>query len=241
MKGSSLKVAFYILAYSSCLLLSGYAADPAPEILKSVQQYGDDNEIQLRIVTIPKARNRGFELVDVANRENGHISQQFDRERHELIVNGGYFDPEFLPVGLCKTNGKILTDQPAPKLSGYVVINDQGAIDLLWKQREQAKQFPTVLQSGPYLVDPGGKIGIRTKSGKTAARTVLAIDSDDNLLIMITNQVELYQLSRILVRNFPEIDRALNLDGGPSTGLLFQKTEIENGAPVRNFIRLKRQ
>ena len=212
-----------------------------PEITKKVQVIGEhDDQVELITLTIPKALNNGFVLVDEPSRDEGHISKHFDGDEHEQIINGGYFDADFLPVGLCKYNGTILTDQPAPKLSGYVVFDENGTIDLLWKQRKQAQEAPSALQSGPFIVDPGGKVGIHNRSGKSAARTVLAIDKDDNLLIIITSHVELYELARILVKELPQIDRALNLDGGPSTGLLHDQTTIKNGAPVRNFIRLKR-
>ena len=78
------------------------------------------------------------------------------------------------------------------------------------------------LQTGPFLVDPGGAHGIRRDDGKRAQRS-LVILTKDRIAIAVTSRCGLYDLATALVRSpwlfgVDHVERALNLDGGPSSG-----------------------
>ena len=203
------------------------------------QRSSSSSKIDLHVVIYPKALNMGFEIVDVpaSNKKNGFVSQHFDGSAHNFIINGGYFDRDFQPVGFCKIDGTVINNQASEKLSGYVAIDDNGKLDLLWRD-PGPDRTASVLQCGPYLIDPGGKIGIHSSSGKIAARSVIGKTDNESIVIVISSPVELFELARILKKEISNLDRALNLDGGPSTGFIYlNEIEIENPNPVRNFIR----
>ncbi len=155
------------------------------------------------------------------------------------MVNGGYFDGRGERIGYCKIGDVIHSALDSPKLSGYLVIDAAGRLDLRFKERPQDAH--SVLQCGPYVIDPGGKLGIRTKNGLPAKRTLVGIKDDDSVLIMSSDEVLLYDLARILKEEIPDLDRALNLDGGPSVGFYYGQIRVKNRNPVANFLARQRE
>ena len=123
----------------------------------------------------------------------------------------------------------------SPSLSGFIAIDASGRLSLL-TATDDLKPFPSVLQNGPYLIDPGGEVGIHSRAGKRAARTAIGRTVDDTLVILVTEPIELFDLAREAKRMFPKMERLLNLDGGPSTALKTREIEIRNAAPVRNYL-----
>jgi hypothetical protein len=113
--------------------------------------------------------------------------------------------------------------QPARTgLSGIVgSAPDASPVVALAEGMDTAKLRDAV-QSGPFLVDPGGEHGIRRDDGQRARRS-LVILSADKIAIAVTSKCGLYDLATVLLQT-PEVfgvdrvERALNLDGGPSTG-----------------------
>jgi uncharacterized protein YigE (DUF2233 family) len=77
------------------------------------------------------------------------------------------------------------------------------------------------LQSFPLLVKPGGEMGFLEEDGIRGRRTVVALDGNGRLLFIMaaSGSFTLHELSRYLVESDLELDVALNLDGGTSTGL----------------------
>jgi uncharacterized protein YigE (DUF2233 family) len=92
------------------------------------------------------------------------------------------------------------------------------------------------LQSFPVLVKPGGQPGFLEEDGLTSRRTVIAQDRDGRILFILApwGSFTLYQLSAYLAASDLELDIALNLDGGTSTGLLL----IEPAEDIPAFVPL---
>jgi hypothetical protein len=91
------------------------------------------------------------------------------------------------------------------------------------------------VQCGPRLIEPGGAIGIYHDDGKRAARTAACIREEGrelDLVLAWTRNSDrdgpgLLELARWLAAPIAQGDRsgcesALNLDGGPSTGVYFR-------------------
>jgi len=140
-----------------------------------------------------------------------------------LVMNGGYFDENYEPTGLFIDEGQNLGSNPYdPAKSGTIVFSPQ--VNILDTQKQPLPDHfdGDVLQSFPLLIRSGGKPGIEADTQKLARRTVLAKDIDGNMLAIIVDQtpISLFQLMEILLESDLRIDTALNLDGGPSTGLL---------------------
>ena len=80
------------------------------------------------------------------------------------------------------------------------------------------------LQSFPLLVKPGGDLGfpVQFEDNLQARRTVIAQDKESRILFIVTprGHFTLHQLSVYLTGSDLNLDIAINLDGGPSTGIL---------------------
>jgi exopolysaccharide biosynthesis protein len=74
------------------------------------------------------------------------------------------------------------------------------------------------------LVKPGGELGFgaERENYARARRTVIAQDKEGRILLMVAPQAyfTLHQLSVYLTESDLDLDIALNLDGGGSTGIL---------------------
>ena len=188
------------------------------------------------VIALTPEQNTGFAVLDVPVKKSGdNVVSHWDAARHDLMVNGGYFNPDFTPTGLCRIDGKALGKLGSRTLSGFVAIDAGGKVSLLTLTND-VSAYPTVLQCGPYVIDPGGAIGIKGRAGPRARRTLMGRMTDGRLVIVSTSPVSLYDLAVSIKRNLPGIERLLNLDGGPSTGLKTQTMEIPNMWPVRNYI-----
>jgi hypothetical protein len=90
------------------------------------------------------------------------------------------------------------------------------------------KSLNYALQSFPVLVKPGGILGFPDEDGIPARRTAVAQDRNENLLFIIAPSgfMTLHQMSQWLVNSDLDLHIALNLDGGPSTGLLLADSDL---------------
>ncbi|MEO1591159.1 MAG: phosphodiester glycosidase family protein [Cyanobacteria bacterium J06632_22] len=157
-----------------------------------------------------------YETVPEAAQKRGAIA----------AVNGGYYGEEFEPIGLYILNGQSL--QPMSNasglLSGVVNIDATGQVNLETRANFSSSRAVSALQSGPFLVDPGNVLGIYSDNNKLRKRSVVALSEQRELIILTTSPVSLYTLAQCLHTQAAgvgvvSIERALNLDGGISTGM----------------------
>ena len=152
----------------------------------------------------------------------------------QLVMNAGYFTPEFRPTGLLVSQGKVLSpfiSSGGPAGSGVVVVED-GKVDMLRREDVGARAFDDAeiaIQAGPRLIEADGRPGIRSDDGRHANRTFIGADTRGWLVIGVVYRGDgglgggpsLFELQRLLL-NLKKPGRriafALNLDGGPSTG-----------------------
>ena len=164
--------------------------------------------------------------------------------RAVIALNAGYFTPQFQPAGLCRIAGRELSPlAPTGVLSGVVAIDVMGALQLPTRASALA-DFPTAVQAGPFLIDPGGALGVRAHPAR-ARRSVIASDDHGRILLLATGALTLFQVATILhdqsaLLGMERVERALNLDGGPSTGLSLALDDpawsITESGPVRNVL-----
>ncbi|MEO0509408.1 MAG: phosphodiester glycosidase family protein [Verrucomicrobiota bacterium] len=190
--------------------------------------------IRIHVIEFSEFENSGFGFID-GKKKKSFVTDLYSEEDHSFIVNGGYFDGNLNPVGLFRINGVDISNTKDPRLSGFVTITEEGELELHWKRIPEI-EYDDIVQSGPFVIDPGGKIGIRSRSGKEAKRTIIGRTKNNRTLVITTNEVYLYDLAIILNSEIPDLDRALNLDGGPSVGLIYGDIRIQNSNPVRNFL-----
>jgi uncharacterized protein YigE (DUF2233 family) len=171
-----------------------------------------------------------------------------DMMRHEKClagVNGGYFDEKFAPIGLRIANGQMIAPlQRARLITGVLVASSRGVQIVRSREFSRRAGATAAIQCGPFLVDRSQPISGLNNS-RPARRTFAATTTGNRALVGVCSNVSLAELSRMLATTlFAEdlrIERALNLDGGSSTGFWFARENssafsISEQKPVRDFV-----
>ncbi len=167
--------------------------------------------------------------MDVAYVERPKSLETWQQETNaDLVLNGGYFSIEnerYFPDGLAISNGEAF-GRSFNGFGGMLAIDQSGA-ELRWLVQEPYnpdEQLQAALQAFPILVQPGGEPGFPAdrENYARARRTVIAQDRDGRILFMVAPKgyFTLHQLSVYLTESDLNLDVALNLDGGGSTGIL---------------------
>jgi uncharacterized protein YigE (DUF2233 family) len=140
-----------------------------------------------------------------------------------LVVNGGFFTETYHATGLVIVEGQA-SGASYGDFAGMLAIDERGP-ELRWLgERPYNPDEPLhyALQSFPMLVRPGGQVGFPQEDGVVARRTAVAQDENGRFLFIFApwGSLSLHAFSRWLVESDLALDIALNLDGGPSTGML---------------------
>jgi uncharacterized protein YigE (DUF2233 family) len=84
------------------------------------------------------------------------------------------------------------------------------------------ERFEAAVQTGPLVVDPGGKNGIYRNNFDRQNRSVVCIQGDGRpVIVQVSGGLSLYEVGEML--SSPDAggglgcERAINLDGGPSS------------------------
>ena len=189
--------------------------------------YNNQNQ-QVESLHIWRLDQKYFRL-DVAYAETPKPLESWQRETNALmVVNGGFYSIEnetYFPDGLTIVNG----EASGRSFNGY---GGMLAIHETWAELSSLAQQPynpgeplqAALQSFPVLVQPGGKLGFGAdrENHVGARRTVIGQDQDGRILLIVAPQgyFTLHQLSVYLTESDLNLDIAINLDGGGSTGIL---------------------
>lgn len=144
-----------------------------------------------------------------------------------IVINGGYFQENFLPTGLLKINNKVVSKLNKFGSSGILGLNGQEVNIFHKKDIDKYKDsYSELLQNGPLLVENNGQMGIYKDDKEYGARTVVGLTKDDKTVIVIADQnasPSLWEISSLLVKKESEggfnCKIAINMDGGSSTGI----------------------
>ena len=161
-------------------------------------------------------------------------------------VNGGYFDPEYRPIGLLIVDGTIIAPfQKARLLSGVLSASPKRTQISRVGEFSVAQKPDAAVECGPMIVDLGKSVrGL--EATKLARRTFVAIGAGDKAALGFCSDVTLADLSNILATTLTsdfKIQRALNLDGGSSSAFWFKRANgsafsIAEEKPVRDFVAI---
>jgi Phosphodiester glycosidase len=156
------------------------------------------------------------------------------------VINGGYFEPDFRPSTWLVSDGVELAPKTDTSKGGVLAVGANGVF--LGPFAELSFQPALALQSFPLIVEQAGLPGIHSDDGRRAARTVACLVGDRLHLIVITaprgDGPTLFE-SVALLRDAPPRGLgcriALNLDGGPSSGVWFgAEIAARQRAPLAN-------
>lgn len=151
------------------------------------------------------------------------MSEWMQKEHATAIINGGYFDNQNNATALVISNGQSFGTS-YNGFGGMLSVDNNGHIDLRSLRQHPYNpnndQLQQATQSSPMLVlnDKATQFNADAASSR---RSVVAIDQQGRLLFIASPSAafSLGELEDLLVNSDLSINRALNLDGGASTGL----------------------
>jgi hypothetical protein len=195
----------------------------------------DDDGQQVEYLYIIRIEPDHYQF-DVAYNPRALTLQAWQEETESLlVVNGGFFrieNEQYIPNGLTVVKGEVIGSS-YEGFGGMLAITDDGPElrGLAQRPYDPAESLRAALQSFPLLVKPGGEIGFPSdlEDYQQARRTVIGQDNVGRILIILTpmGHFSLHQLSAYLVESDFDLDIALNLDGGPSSGFLLSNPREE--------------
>jgi hypothetical protein len=192
-----------------------------------IDVYNGQNQ-RVESVHIWRLDQRYFRL-DVAFDDPPKTLDAWQKETHAaLVMNGGYYsinNERYSADGLTIIDGTAL-GRSFGGFGGMLAVHEDRA-ELRWlveQPYDPSKPLEAALQSFPILVQPGGALGYgpERETHARARRTVIAQDMQGRILFIVAPQgyFTLHQLSLYLTESDLDLDIAINLDGGGSTGIL---------------------
>jgi phosphodiester glycosidase len=199
----------------------------------------EDDDVALEVFSLRVAETH-IDVVDLGMGRD--LAGALAQRSASLAINGGYFAPSTAAEGLVIAAGKTLSPF-APALGGGVIVVRGGRAEL-----DDAIGFSPpadadfAIQARPRLV-VAGAVNIRSDDGHAAERTALCVRDEGRRLEVIIAHGKtaapggptLTLLAEMLASRGCE--GALNLDGGPSTGVAWQGVDRVEGRPPRAGIR----
>jgi uncharacterized protein YigE (DUF2233 family) len=169
------------------------------------------------------------------------LAAVMQREHCAAGVNGGYFDPSNVPVGLLISDGRLIAPLRKARLLSGVMIVSNGRVQLLrFAEYSSRRNAIAALQCGPFLVDRGQPVA-GLEDTRSARRTFIVTGGSDRAGIGYCSDATLAQLGKILATNglAPDlkVQRALNLDGGSSSAFWFAGERSPFSIPEQKTVR----
>ncbi len=150
-----------------------------------------------------------------------------------VAVNGNYFDPQNRALGLVIQDGQVVGGAPYQDLGGmFAVAGDE--VRVRWNIQEPYAGEPLTyaVQNFPMLVLPGGQpnLGIDDNQ-QVAPRTAVGQDRSGRIVFVVSSGLTftLTDFGKWLSSSDLDLDAALNLDGGTSSGLVVRSGDQNLG------------
>ena len=205
--------------------LTGSETIPAAEGLshhvQTLERGGDT--ATLHFVSFDAAR-RTFAVYDQGEVGRASLGETMTANHCFAGTNGGYFQPDFDPVGLLVADGKLVRGPShARLLSGALVVTDHHIALRRSTEPLPGTHARQAVQSGPFLVE-GGRLVPGLNNARSARRTAVFTDGARRWGLVSTTALTLEELGTVLadpalLPGGLKIARSLNLDGGSSTSL----------------------
>ncbi|MEM7699440.1 MAG: phosphodiester glycosidase family protein [Verrucomicrobiota bacterium] len=183
-----------------------------------------------------------------SDRRFSHLRDAMEKTGCLAGVNGGFYGKDYRPLGLVVENGQVISpyrNSSGGGVTSGVIWSGTGGIHIV--RRGDFRSGPGVIQAiqtGPMLVWQGAIVN-GLSSDNPRPRSFFLTDWKRNWMLGTSTSATLAELAEILysreaITEFATM-RAINLDGGRSTGFYLRK---EGGqalykpeiSRVRNFI-----
>ena len=188
---------------------------------------------------------KSFTLRVIDNPSGDSLSKTMPGAKCVAGVNGGYFGPDFAPIGLLISDGRMIAPlQRGRLITGVLSASPRGVQIQRVREFSRPEKVGAAVQSGPFLVDHYQRVRGLDDSA-AARRTFAATAMNDRALLGVCSEISLAELSAILTTNRLagdfRIERALNLDGGSSSAFWFARENgsafsIDEQKSVRDFV-----
>ena len=168
-------------------------------------------------------------LALASEQEQRSLSVKRLAQAHNALVaiNGGFFSPDFKPLGLRVKNGELLNPVKRTSWWGIFYVARNRIRIVAQREYRQPKGLQFAIQGGPRLI-VNGRIP-KLKAG-LAQRTAIGYDKRGRVLLVATQNhaMSTTTLARFL-RDTPSIRcfQALNLDGGSSTQMYANISDLD--------------
>ena len=190
-------------------------------------------------------RSCTLRMIDQPTAPRRELAQVMEQQSCFAGVNGGYFDPDYAPIGLLIVDGRTIGPlQRARLVTGMLTASARGVQIMRTREFSRQQKLNAAVQCGPFLVDLDrpvrGLEGVRE-----ARRTFAAIAKSDRAALGFCTAVSLADLAKILatvqLADGFKISRALNLDGGSSSAFWVRREtgkafSIPEQKTVRDFV-----
>lgn len=183
------------------------------------------------------------------------IKQIHDENNSQLSFNGSFFSPDFSPLGLLVSEGKLIFPaQKSDLMNGVFLINKKGQPKLLNfpdfqnQQKTILEEIDFAIQSGPILINQSGQVVADKKNDKKAGRTALGLTKNNDIILIMLRQSLLDRENSATLYNFAKlideskeladlgIHSVINLDGGNSSGIAYDNEYLPELEKVQNII-----
>jgi Phosphodiester glycosidase len=210
-----------------------------------VLENANGNKSAVVELAIFSAKSRTLRVIDNPTGET--LSATISREKCVVGVNGGFFKPDFTPVGLLISDGKLIAPlQPARLMTGILSASTNEVRIQRLREFSRQEKANAAVQSGPFLADHHEPVPSLDDS-HVARRTFVATGTNDRVVLGTCSEVSLAELAAILtttqLADDLKIQRALNFDGGSSSAFWFAREtgsafSIREQKPVRDFVAI---
>ena len=196
---------------------------PGIEYRELLVEYTGQSD-RLRIARVDPARTLFRVLYDPA--QPRHVGEWLRSANALLAVNGNYFDPQNRALGMVIQDGQV-QGQPYQDFGGMFAINGNNA-RVRWNLSEPyvpGEPLISALQNFPMLVLPGGQPNLEIDDNqRNAPRTAVGQDRSGRIVFVVSPGLAftLTDFGKWLADSDLDLDRALNLDGGTSSGLVLR-------------------
>lgn len=150
-----------------------------------------------------------------------------------VAVNGNYFDPQNQALGLVIQDGQRRGGVVYDSFGGmFVVDNDE--VRVRWNVDDPYTGEPLThaLQNFPMLVLPGGRANPDIDdNGRRSLRTAVGQDRTERIVFIVSPSpaFTLTEFGQWLAASDLDLNSALNLDGGTSSGLVLRSGQRSLG------------
>ncbi len=202
---------------------SGWIASaPGAELRRLRVDLGDGVSALVRVVRLDPALVR-FQ-VGYAPDDPRSLTRWVRESGALAAINGGFFDEQNRTVSLLVSAGQPSGESYSGR-GGMFAVGPDGSVSLRGLAEapyDPAEPLAEALQGWPLLVRPGGAAAYDFEDAARARRSALAVDRAGRVLLIASpsSAFTLAGLAAWLAGSDLEIDVAVNLDGGSSTGLL---------------------